>query len=170
MKRTADGRLLVVCDACVLINFLLVGRPDLLTANKDYRFIITEHVSAEVTDVAQAEQLRACVADGGLENTEVTDMEELALFAELTKVLGSGEAAAVAVAFHRNLAIATDDRRSLTEVRRRLGSGRALTTPGILVGCIRAGSLSVEEADVIKAELERQRFTMSFSSFADLLA
>ncbi len=105
MKRAADGRLLVVCDACVLINFLLVGRPDLLTANKDYRFII-----------------------------------------------------------------ATDDRRSLTEVKRRLGSGRALTTPGILLGCIRAGSLSVEEADAIKAELERQRFTMSFSSFADLLA
>src|ERR1700693_5887589 len=99
MKRAADGRLLVVCDACVLINFLLVGRPDLLTANRDYRFIITEHVFAEVTDLAQAEQLRACVADGGLETTEVTDPGELALFAELTKVLGSGEAAAVVVAF-----------------------------------------------------------------------
>src|SRR6266542_585677 len=166
MQRAADGRLLVVCDACVLINFLLVGRPDLLTANKHYRFIMTEHVSAEVTDLAQAEQLQSCVVSGGLETTAVTDLEELALFAELTRVLGSGEAAAIAVAFHRDLAIATDDRRSLAEVQRRLGPGRALTTPGILLGSVRAGTLTVEEADDIKAELERQRFRMSFSSFA----
>jgi len=168
MKRAADGRLLVVCDACVLINFLLVGKPDLLTANKDYRFIITEHVAAEVTDLTQAAQLQSCVADGGLETTEVTDLEELTLFAELRRVLGSGEAAAIAVAFHRDLAIATDDRRSLAEVQRRLGPGRALTTPGILLGSVRARTLTVEEADAMKGELERQRFKMSFSSFADL--
>jgi len=50
-----------------------------------------------------------------------------------------------------------------------LGATRLLTTPAILLRCIRAGVLTVADADAIKAELERHRFRMAFTSFAHLI-
>ena len=40
---------------------------------------------------------------------------------------------------------------------------------GILLRCILNGSLSVANADAIKAQLAAQRFVMKFRTFADLL-
>jgi hypothetical protein len=51
----------------------------------------------------------------------------------------------------------------------RLGEQRLLTTPGILLASIRAGQLTVDEADRIKQRLEALRFRMSFDSFGELL-
>ena len=42
-------------------------------------------------------------------------------------------------------------------------------TPGILVKAIRAGSLPIQAADLIKAELEKNRFKMNFNSFQEFL-
>jgi hypothetical protein len=44
-----------------------------------------------------------------------------------------------------------------------------MTTPGILLLAIRAGVISLEEADTIKAFLETRRFRMNFTSFKDVL-
>ena len=170
MESTPDRWAIVVCDACVLINFLVVGRMDLLTRHLDYRFVVTEHATAEVTDPVQRERLLAVIENGELEQVELTDPGSLAVFAKLSAVLGSGEAAAIALAAERDWAIATDELgRTLREIESRLGERRLLTTPGILLRSIRNGALSVEEADEIKAKLEAHRFKMSFASFADLL-
>jgi predicted nucleic acid-binding protein len=169
MQRAANGRLLVVCDACVLINLLLVGRLDLLTQNPDFQYLVTEHVMAEVTEPSQAALLAEAISQGSVTVIEVTDPGELATFAELKRFLGSGESAAVAAAFHRDLAIATDDGRTRREIEKRLGRERLLTTPGILLRLIRGGLLTVVEADEIKVTLESRRFRMSFASFADLI-
>ena len=48
-------------------------------------------------------------------------------------------------------------------------SQRLLTTPAIYLRAIRAGLLSVAEADADKALLASRRFVMRFASFADLL-
>ena len=53
--------------------------------------------------------------------------------------------------------------------RERIGEGRILNTPGILLLAIRAGLLSVDEADVLKARLETHRYRMKFDSFRDVL-
>lgn len=169
MERAADGRFLVVCDACVLINFLLVGRFDLLSQNPDFRCLVTEHVVAEITKPSQAAALAQEIEVGHIELTEVNDLAELALFAELTYFLGAGEAAAIAVAYHRDLAVATDDGRTCREIEQRLGPGRLLTTPGILLRAIRNDALKVKQADEIKRKLEKHRFKMTFGSFGDLL-
>lgn len=47
--------------------------------------------------------------------------------------------------------------------------GRILTTPGILLRAIRSNILGVAEADELKVVLERNRFRMTFDSFADHL-
>ena len=170
MESAPDRRAIVVCDACVLINFLVVDRMDLLTRHLDYRFVVTEHAKAEVTDPVQHERLLTVIESRELEQADLTDPESLAVFAKLSAVLGGGEAAAIALAAERNWAIATDELgRTFREVESRLGEGRLLTTPGILLQAIRNGALPVEEADEIKARLEAHRFKMNFASFADLL-
>src|SRR5689334_13770527 len=55
------------------------------------------------------------------------------------------------------------------EATARLGKGRLLTTPGILVLTIHAGRLTVEDADRAKRVLEERRFKMAFGSFADVV-
>lgn len=169
MRHAADGRLLLVCDACVLINFLLVSRLDLRAQNPDFQCLVTEHVVSEITDPSQAAALADAVSRRQVTVIEVTDPAELVTFGELRRFLGSGESAALAAAFHRDLALATDDGRTRREADRRLGAGRLLTTPGILLRAVRTGILSVEGADEIKAQLEKRRFKMSFRSFADLI-
>jgi hypothetical protein len=50
-----------------------------------------------------------------------------------------------------------------------VGENRMVTTPGIIVLCIRAGLTTVEEADRMKAILETKRFKMTFRSFRDVI-
>ena len=170
MEKGPDPRAIVVCDACVLINFLIVNRLDFLSRNPDYRFVITEHVVDEVTESDQRKLLGRALEGGEIEQVDLTGPEGLSLFAELAAVLGSGEAAAIALAITGNWAIATDERgKTLREIETRLGKERLLTTPGILLQAIQNGTLTVEGADEIKTALEDRRFKMSFSSFADLI-
>ena len=52
---------LVVLDTSVLLNFLRVGRLDLLVGLPGYELLVTDHVRAEVTEPAHAEVLREAV-------------------------------------------------------------------------------------------------------------
>jgi len=169
MERAPDGRILVASDTNVLINFLRVGRLDLLCRHRDYRFVVTEHARAEITDPAQHAALEAAVSAGDIGATSLTDPAELTLFATLNAFLGRGESAAMAVAAVRNWVVATDEtRRARREIESRMGLGRQLTTPGILLRCILNSALSIADADAIKAQLAAQRFVMKFRTFADL--
>lgn len=159
-----------VCDASVVINFLLAGRLDLLVAHPEYRFVLTQHVRAEITVPAQRSALESAIAKGEIEEVPLDEPAALAVFAELTAVLGSGESAAIALAVQHRWIVAMDDRQARREAERRLGPGRIVTTPGVLLGCIQRGVLTVVEADAIKAVLAANRFEMPFETFADELA
>jgi predicted nucleic acid-binding protein len=85
-------------------------------------------------------------------------------------MMGRGEAACLAMAEARGWLVASDEKRRFRrEVIARLGEGRLVTTAGLFVMAIRAGTLSVEEADQAKEVLQRYRFRMTFRSFRDLL-
>lgn len=172
MERTSDGRLLTVADTNVLICFLLAGRFDLLRQHRNYRLVVTEHARREVTYPAQATELESAISVGDVDQTDLTDPAEISLFAELNTVLGRGESAAIAVAANRNWVIATDELgRARREVYDRVGRGRLITTPGLILSCILNGAITVAEADGIKEILEAQRqtFAVDFQSFGDLL-
>lgn len=167
--------MIVVCDTDVVINFLLVQRLDLLCTHSNFRVVVTEHllgssgISGELTDPEQVVEAEKAVAAGLVEVVTLTDPGELSLFTTLSRFLGRGESAAIAAASSHAWIVATDDRRAHNESRRVLGPNRSLNTPGILLGCIRNGSLTVAEADAIKEQLAEQRFIMKFGSFSDLL-
>ncbi|MBI4641295.1 MAG: hypothetical protein HY731_11405, partial [Candidatus Tectomicrobia bacterium] len=62
-----------------------------------------------------------------------------------------------------------EKRRFRREVNARLGQGRLVTTAGVFVLAICAGTISVEQADQAKAVLEQHRFRMAFESFRELI-
>lgn len=168
---SAGDRRVVVCDTSVLINFLVVDRLDLLARNPEFRFVLTEHVRAEVIQPDQRAALDAAVASDDIAEIALDVPEALRAYAELAAVLGRGESAAIALAKQRGWIVAIDERgRARREVDQRLGVGKLVTTAGILVGCIENGVLNVADADAIKARLEQNRFVMPFRSFADVIA
>jgi predicted nucleic acid-binding protein len=105
-----------------------------------------------------------------LRRLKIVAVEELESVAEYVEQFGKGESACLAVAIHRHWVVATDetkDRRLSREITSR--GIKLINTPGILLKAIRQGSLSVQAADLIKAELEANRFKMCFKSFQELV-
>ena len=160
----------VVADTNVLINLIHSGRLDLLGALTAFEFVVPDHVVAEITVPAQRQALEIALTRRALRQESITDPGELATYAGLRRIMGSGEAACLAMAETRGWLIASDEKRRFRrEVLARLGEGRLVTTAGLFLIAIRAGVISVEEADQVKEILQRHRFRMAFRSFRDLL-
>src|SRR5271157_3499266 len=106
----------------------------------------------------QAAALQAAFARAHLRKESLTEPDGLALFAELVQVMGRGEAASLALADARDWYLACDEkrvfRRKAVEL---LGEERLLTTPGIIVLCIRQGLITFDHADQMEAILEANR-------------
>jgi predicted nucleic acid-binding protein len=161
----------VITDANILINLIHVGRLDLLGTLPAFTFVVPEHVVAEITDPGQRQHLASALALGELRQESITDLHALTTYAELRRIMGQGEAACLALAEARGRLIASDEKRRFRrEVQVRLGTGRLVTTAGLFVLAIRAGTLSVEQADQAKATWEQHRFRLPFGSFRELLA
>src|SRR5688572_23478737 len=104
-----------IADTSTLINFLRIGRVDLLVGLTAYRFLVTDHVRAEVTThyPAQLANLDFAILAGHLAELTLTDPTEHAVFAEMKKHrLGDGECAAIAAASVGKMVLAIDDIRA----------------------------------------------------------
>lgn len=167
---TASGpSRVIVADANVLINFIHVGRLALLAALPGYEWVVPEDVVAEITDPIQRERLDQAIGAGQFRIETLTETDDLAQYAELRRILGRGEAACIVLAARNRWLVASDEKgRFRREASARLGSG-LVNTAGLFVAVIRAGLMSVEEADAAKSTLEQHRFRMSFASFRDIL-
>ena len=161
---------IIVTDANVLINMIHVDSLALLARLEGLRFVVVEEVIAEVSDPEQARALLHAIDSGWIHREPLDNVDGLELFAALARILGRGEAAALALAATRGHAVACDEKRVFRrEALARIGEGRILTTPGILLMAIRRGLITVEDANRMKEILARNRFVMTFTSFADLL-
>ena len=152
------------------MNLIHVQRLALLASLPGYEFVVPDNVISEITDLAQRAALETALAAGHLKQEAITDPQELARYADLRQIMGPGESACVTLAEARGWLIASDEKRRLRRaVNERLGPGRLVTTPGLFVLAIRAGVITVEDADRAKAILEEHRFRMSFPSFRDVV-
>ena len=164
---------IIITDTSVLINFLAIDRVGLLP-RCGHRFIITDHVLAEVTAhyPDQLQRLNIALHASVLEQITVTDPVEVGLFQSLSASgrLGAGECSAIAVAIHRQATLAIDDRRAAKDALA-LDSGLSVVgTQELMVKIIKAGLLDVAAADAIKTEWSaKHRFTLKVASFADLI-
>ena len=160
----------VVVDANIIINFIHVGRLPLLAAIPGYDCVVPEDVGAEITEPAHREQLQRAVAYGHLRIETITEPDDLVQYAELRRTLGRGESACLVLAGRHGWLVASDEKgRFQREASIRLGPHRTVNTAGFLVAAIRAGIISIEEADRAKSILEQHRFRLPFSSFGDIL-
>src|SRR3954463_6487318 len=94
-----DGPADIIIDTSTLINFLRVGRVDLLAGLAAYRFVMTDHVRDEVTSLypSQLTNLEFALLAGHLHVVSVDSLD--AVFLEMKRQrLGDGESAAIAVA------------------------------------------------------------------------
>jgi len=161
----------VITDTSVLINFLVLDRAGLLAGVPTHRFVVTDHVRAEITAHyhEQLQRLEQAFSAQILEEITVSDLAEVQLFAVLTvKGLGVGECSAIAVAVHRQLTLAIDDKQAIKKVASLGLNVIILTTESLMVLLIRQGALSVDEADAMKLEWETNyRFRLTFSSFRE---
>lgn len=165
-----DTTSIVITDTSILINLSHTGHLALLGKVAGMRFVVPDEVVAEVTEPEQLRTLEAAFADRSLKRESIATPAELAIFAELSQVLGSGESACLALASSRGWLVACDEKRIfLREARRRLGNGRVLNTPGLYVLWVRSGLLSIGEADAARATLEANRFRMAFASFREVV-
>lgn len=160
----------VVADANVLINLFHASLLSLLDELPGYAFVVTPEVDVEVTVPDQRRAVDEMFVRGKVRRESLESTAELSVFAELRQLLGLGEASCLAIAQCRGWCLASDERRALLrEANARLGLGKILTTPGLMVLAIRAGLMDVDAADIAKGVLERHRFTMRFRSFAEVI-
>ena len=165
------GTTIVITDASVLINFLVLDRVGLLSRLVSVHFVVTEHVRAEITEhfPEQLQRLNVAFEAGVIEEISVTDIVEVALFADLTsKGLGIGECSAIAVAVNRKLTIAIDDKRALKKVATLGYDLEVLGTEQLVVQLIAESVLTIVEADQMKIDWEQTyRFKLSIASFSE---
>ena len=160
----------IVTDANILINLIHIGRLSILGSLPQFEFVVPDEVVAEILNEEQSAALSAAIDASHLARVGFQDTEELTAFAALASFLGTGESACLALAQQRGWWVASDEGGAFRrEAQRRLGPGRLINTPGLLLSAIRAGVLTVDEADQAKAVLEQHRFRVRFKSFRDLL-
>ena len=147
------------------------GRLALLGDLPGHDFIVPEDVVAEIVDPRQREQLDRAIAAGRLRVETITEHDDLIKYAELRRSVGRGEAACLVLAERRGWLVASDEGgRFRREATSNLGSGRLVNTAGLFVMAIRAGLMSIEDADEAKTVLERHRFRMPFDSFRRIMS
>jgi predicted nucleic acid-binding protein len=170
VERDAEGRRLVIVDASFLINFLAVDRMDIVGKLPGLRFHLVNHVRAEVRHDDQRARLGVALAGGMMTEIEVTDPGEVRLYGQFRRFLGDGESASLAVAVGRRWVIAADEKgRFRREVFARLGDSYLLNTLGALLIAIRAGVITVAEAEALRTQLRAHRFEMDPIPFDELL-
>jgi predicted nucleic acid-binding protein len=165
------SEIIVVADTSVLINFLVLDQAELLGRLPNHRFVVTDHVRGEVTEhyPDQLRSLQTAFAVGILEEIRVTDFQELQLFARLTATgLGVGECSAIAVAAHRKFTLAIDDNRAVKKIKNAGLDLSMLSTESVVVLLIRHSVLTIQEADTIKEDWEKNHsFRLLFASFRE---
>lgn len=112
--------------------------------------------------------LEAAISSGLLHVESIADRVEVALFADLARIgrFGPGERAVMAVALTRGMAAGLQERLAGAEMRRRDKAARIITTEDIVLRAIKAGGITVPDADGLLVEWRTpHRFASRIKTF-----
>lgn len=157
----------IVLDTSVLLNFIRIDRMDLLQPLA-VPLLVPEDVREEVTRPDQRKVLEAAISSGLLHVESIADRVEVALFADLARIgrFGPGERAVMAVALTRGMAAGLQERLAGAEMRRRDKAARIITTEDIVLRTIKAGGITVPDADGLLVEWRtHHRFASRIKTF-----
>ena len=162
-----QGPTTIVLDTSVLLNFVNIGRLELL-GQLGTPVVLLDQVLDEIRRPEQRETVEDAVAAGILDLQSIRNPVEVALFAGLRVDgrLGAGECAVLAVALTRHWVAGIQDRRACLEGQRRRKDLALCQTEDLVLALIRSGHLTVEEADGFLVEwATRHRFRARLTSF-----
>jgi predicted nucleic acid-binding protein len=122
----------LLLDACVAINLAAATRLDMIADVLQVTFVVVAQAASEAGHLRDIVDGAAVLTPINLnqflssETLEIHDLApgELTLYLELASIVDDGEAATIALAIHRHMDLATDDRRA-----RRLCAERHLPEP-----------------------------------------
>ena len=161
----------IVLDASVLLNFVKIGRIELL-GQLGTSVVLLDQVLDEVIRPEQRETVEGAVKAGILDLQSVRNPVEVALFANLRTDgrLGAGECAVLAVALNRNWVAGLQDRRARVEGQRRREDLALCQTEDLVLKLIRSGHLTLNEADGFLVKwATKHRFKSRLTSFSDVM-
>lgn len=137
-------------DSSVLLNLLAGDCLTSIATNTGWQFAICPAVRDEVKRLRDAHtgemievDLTPYITSGLLQVLELSGEEEQALYVEQSIVVDDGEAMSIAIAGHRDLALAIDDKRATSHTHRKFPDIRIWSTPEVLkhwsgIGCVDA--------------------------------
>ena len=166
-----QGSATIVLDTSVLLNFVNIGRLELL-GQLDTAIMLPDQVLDEIRRPRQREVVEDAVAAGILDLQSIRNPVEVALFANLRAGgrFGAGECAVLTVALTRHWVAGLQDRRARLEGQRRRKDLAFCQTEDLVLKLIRAGPLTVEQADGFLVEWATQhRFKSRLTSFRGLM-
>lgn len=109
----------LLLDSCVAINLVATDHLDEIASTLGVTFTLTRQAADEVGELREMFEEEMIVTPIDLSkyassSVQIVDLRpvEYAPYVELAASVGDGEAATIAVAHHRNLPLATDDRKA----------------------------------------------------------
>lgn len=130
---------LLLCDTSVLLNLLAADCLSCLAAATGWQLAICPAVRDEMIklrDPQSGEMLEVDItphlSSGVLQVLELSGDEEQTLYVEQSIVVDDGEAMSIAIAAHRQLELAIDDKQAANHTRRTFPQARLWSTPEIL--------------------------------------
>ena len=169
MKGNVSSQSVAILDACVLINILASGRAQEILTGSEYGFGICTVVSKESIYLRAADpnappdnvELDPFVNSKCLTVYGLSGNKEKELYVDYAADLDDGEAMTLALAFSREFAVATDDRKARRIFLEDTGDvTRLLSTPQILKRWSpRAGLTSWELKKLLLDVSRRGRFS-----------
>lgn len=161
----------IVLDTSVLLNFVKVGRIDLL-GNLGTLIFLPDQVFYEVRHPGHRDAVKDALDSGILYLQSVRNPVEVEIFAELRKGgrLGAGECSVLAVAINRNWIAGLQDQRARKEGRRLDSDLELCQTEDLVLRLIRTRDLTFDEADRFLTEwATKHSFRSRLTSFRRLL-
>lgn len=163
----------IVLDACVLSNFALAGAMGLIEKLYGGQALVPEFVAVEIMRGIQSgsaglEAGPEAIRAGRLKKAVLKSREEKELFEVLSRSMGLGEAAGIALAARRGWRFASDDRQARAEAAR-LGVGLTGTL-GILIKAVRTGVCDLGAADAYLAKMVEAGFFSPVRSVREVLS
>ena len=161
----------IVMDTSVLLNFVKVGRIDLLD-NLGTLIVLPDQVFDEVRHPGHRDAVKDALDSGIFYLQSVRNSIEVEIFTELRKGgrLGAGECSVLAVAINRNWIAGLQDQRARKEGRRLDNDLELCQTEDLVLRLIRTRDLTFDEADRFLTEwATKHRFRSRLTSFRWLL-
>jgi predicted nucleic acid-binding protein len=165
-----EKKMSIVIEASPLISFLKIDRFDLLEVFPK-PLVCTAHVRDEVSQFKQKDQLDALITTGRISEVDIYLPEQLAEFAHVihNTPLGPGEVSSILFAQYTRDTLIITDHKAVKEAKRR--AIPCLTTQDVVVRCITAGLLSLDEADdLIQLWHSVREGAVTVTSFRQLLS